>query len=170
MIILKTNRLILREYSEKDFKTLHKILSDKITMSFLETPFSLDQTNEWISKSIASYKQYGFGRLAVLTRENNNLIGDCGIMKNSIDGKKGNDLGYIFHHTNWGTGYATEAASVCLKYAFDKLKIKRICANMAYDHIASKCVAEKTGMKKEKEFYSKKNRNILTYLYSITQE
>ena len=44
--------------------------------------------------------------------------------------------------------------------------MKRIVANMSHDHYSSIKVAEKLGMTKEKEFINKRNRNILTYLYT----
>jgi ribosomal-protein-alanine N-acetyltransferase len=40
---------------------------------------------------------------------------------------------------------------------------------MAFDHEASRRVAEKIGMKKEKEFLNSRNRNFLTYVYSISR-
>lgn len=40
---------------------------------------------------------------------------------------------------------------------------------MAYNHTTSEKVALKIGMNKEKEFKNNKNRDILTYLYSINK-
>ena len=72
------------------------------------------------------------------------------------------------YYPYWHKGLAFEAAKACSNYAFNSLEIKRLCANMAFDHIASSAVAQKVGMEKEKEFYNSRNRNILTYLYSIS--
>lgn len=167
MNIVETKRLIIREYSMNDVLELSAIQSDHITMSFWPSPFTLQQTENWVHDNIERYNKLGFGRWAVILKDNDMLIGDCGIMIREIDGKEENDLGYIIHYPYWQRGFAVEAANACKEYAFASLGIKRLCANMPYNHEASRRVAEKVGMKKEKEFYNSRNRNILTYLYSI---
>ena len=166
--MIETKRLLIRKYTAEDVPALHKILSDPVTMSFWPAPFSLEQTRGWIERSIKSYDEYGFGRMAVILKATGAVIGDCGIIFNyELKGKKENDLGYIIHNPYWGKGYGAEAAGAVMQYAFETLKLERIIANMAFDNIASARVAEKIGMKKEKEFYNPRNRNILTYLFSI---
>ena len=169
MHIIETKRLIIKEYSYDDIPKLNIILSNPKTMSFWPTPFTLQQTENWISTNIIRYGSFGYGRWAIILKETGILIGDCGIMVSNLDGTQENDLGYIIHHPYWHNGLAFEAASACKEYAFNNLGLKRLCANMAFDHIASRQVAEKIGMEKEKEFYNSRNRSILTYLYSISR-
>jgi ribosomal-protein-alanine N-acetyltransferase len=168
-----TDRLILREYSPEDFVSLHAILSDPGTMKFWPAPFTEEQTKGWIERSIKSYKASlsplrltGFGRWAVILKEDGKQIGDAGIISAEINDKTENDLGYIIHKDFWKLGYGYEAASACMKYGFEKPGIKRMVANMAFNNVASVRVAEKIGMKKETEFLNNRNRNILTFLYS----
>jgi ribosomal-protein-alanine N-acetyltransferase len=169
MIIIETKRIILKEYSMKDVPELKTILSNPVTMQFWPSPFTLQQTENWVHINIERYNKIGFGRWAVILKETNMLIGDCGIIISDIDSNQENDLGYIIHHPYWQNGYAVEAAEACKNYAFGELGIDRLCANMPFNHAASKRVAEKVGMKKEKEFYNSRNRNILTYLYAINK-
>ncbi len=169
MNVIETERLIIREYSINDVPELNVILSSPITMSFWPSPFSLQQTQDWIYNNIERYKKLGFGRWAVVLKDNCTLIGDCGIMLSEIDGKQENDLGYIINYPYWKKGFAIEVSNACKEYAFTNLKIKRLCANMPFNHERSRRVAEKIGMKKEKEFYNRRNRDILTYLYSISK-
>lgn len=138
-------------------------------MSFWPTPFTIYQTENWIKTNTQRYKEYGFGRWGLYLKDNNELIGDCGIMITEIDKKLENNLGYIIDHKYWNNGYATEAAEACKKYGFEVLKLDRLCANMAYNYTISEKVAFKIGMNKEKEFKNNKNRDILTYLYSINK-
>jgi ribosomal-protein-alanine N-acetyltransferase len=165
--MIETKRLLLREFLAEDLPVLHVILSDPITMSFWPEPFSLERTEEWIQRSIASYAKNRFGRWAVKLKKNGRIIGDVGIMLAEIDGHAERDLGYIVYKDFWNNGYATEAALACVEYAFNSLGIKRLVAIMSHDNIASARVAEKTGMKRKKEFLYKKNRDVLTYLYAI---
>jgi RimJ/RimL family protein N-acetyltransferase len=167
--MLETSRLILRHFTEDDLGDLHPILSDPITMSFWPAPFSTDDTRRWITQNRLRYLEQGFGRLAIILKAGQLLIGDCGLVMSEIDGKPENDLGYIVSHPYWGQGYATEAAEACKQYGFQTLGLRRICANMPISHQASRRVAERLGMRLEKTFVNQRNRNIQTYLYSITR-
>jgi ribosomal-protein-alanine N-acetyltransferase len=169
MNVIETNRLLIKEYSDDDIPKLNIILSNPKTMSFWPTPLTLQQTENWINTNVKRYAELGYGRWAVILKETGELIGDCGIMLSELDGTQENDLGYIIHYPYWQNGLAFEAADACKEYAFTNLGIKKLCANMAFDHIASRRVAEKIGMEREKEFYNNRNRDILTYLYSIYQ-
>ncbi len=170
MNVIETKRLIMREYSHNDVSKLYEILSSPITMSFWPAPFTLEQTENWVRNNIKRYTELGFGRWSVLLKETGEVAGDCGIMLSEIDGKQENDLGYIIHYPYWHNGFAVEAAEACKDYAFKDLGLKRLCANMPFDHEASRRVAERIGMEKEKEFFNSRNRNILTYLYSVSKK
>lgn len=85
-------------------------------------------------------------------KSDGSLIGDAGLRDSDIDGKKEIDLGYIIQAKYWRQGYGTEAAAAVLEYGVDKLDLKRICANMPVNHLDSKKVAIRLGMKLEKEF------------------
>ena len=167
MTILETQRLILRPFAAGDLEALYRILSDPITMHFWPTPFSREQAEGWLNRHLSSYRDLGFGRLAVMLKESGELIGVCGIRRADIDGKVENDLGYIIFHPFWQRGYATEAAAACLRYGLETLQLQRVCANMAVDHQASRRVAEKIGMTLERTFHNRRNRDILTCLYSL---
>lgn len=164
---LETSRLRIREYTEEDLPRLYEILSDPVTMSFWPQPFSLKQSEEWLlTRGLASYKQ-GTGRYAIELKATGELIGDAGIIRQELDGKYENDLGYIIDSPFWGQGFGYEAAAELLRYGFEDLGLVRLCANMPANHISSRKVAEKLGMDLQKEFINKKNRDIRTCLYSI---
>lgn len=164
--MMETKRLIIRRYTEEDENELYGILSDPVTMAYWPQPFSLLQVRDWIRRSIDSYEQEGYGGWAVIEKETMELLGNCGLTKLELEGRMENDLGYIIAHEKWNCGYATEAAAACKEYAFAN-GITRLSANMPFNHVASQRIAEKIGMKKEKEFINPRNRDILTFLYSI---
>lgn len=169
MIVLETQRLVLRQLEASDLPAMHRILSDPITMTFWPAPLSLEGARSWIDRQRQSYRDHGFGRYAVISRQDGTLLGDCGIIPSTIDGQPENDLGYIIFHTFWKRGYGSEAAEACKRYGLEQLQLRRICANMPADHLASRRVAEKIGMSFEREFYNARNRNILTCLYAVEQ-
>ncbi|MGD8189604.1 GNAT family N-acetyltransferase [Brevibacillus ginsengisoli] len=165
--IIETNRLIFRRYTEDDIDSLFRILSDPITMGFWPSPFSYELVSSWIKRNLSNYQELGFGRWAVILKESGELIGDCGITRSDLNGTMENDLGYIIDHNYWNRGYAFEAANACKNYAFEQLKLERLCANMPINHSRSKNVALKIGMNLEKVFINHRNRDIQTYLLSI---
>lgn len=169
MIVLETERLQLRTYTEEqDIDALHAILSDERTMAFWPAPFTREQTANWIRRSVQACEELGFGRWAIMRKTDGAMIGDAGFLLGEVDGVRENDLGYIIHADYWHSGYGREAAEACLRHGFQHFGMRRICANMPYDHQASEAVAIKLGMTLEKEFYNSRNRNILTKLYSIS--
>ena len=163
--MIETARLLLRQFEPSDVEAMYQILADPVTMSFWPAPLSYEAAQAWVERAIASYREHGFGWLAVIERASGTLIGDCGVMRNLIDGTLENDLGYIQRY--WQQGYATEAASAVRDHAFATLKLPRLCANMPVDHTASRRVAERIGMRFERTFRNQRNRNILTCLYTL---
>ncbi|WP_433727801.1 GNAT family N-acetyltransferase [Actinoplanes sp. CA-051413] len=59
------------------------------------------------------------------------------------------ELGYIFDPAYNGHGYATEAATAMVAYAFDRLGMRRITAGCFADNLASVRILEKVGMRRE---------------------
>ncbi|HEX9372557.1 MAG TPA: GNAT family N-acetyltransferase [Roseiflexaceae bacterium] len=169
MNVLETPRLILRPLRPDDLDVLYSILSDPITMSFWPAPFSGEQVQAWIERAIAHEHEHGFGRRAVVLKTSGELIGDCGLRRAELDGAIENDLGYILFRDHWRRGYAAEAAAACLAHGFGALRLDRICANMPADHLASRRVAERIGMRLEKQYHNRRNRGILTCLYASTR-
>ncbi len=58
-------------------------------------------------------------------------------------------LGYIFDPAYGGQGYATEAVTAMVAYAFDRLGVRRITAGCFADNLASVRLLEKIGMRRE---------------------
>ena len=59
-MILETKRLIIREYTLKDFDALYEIFSDAETMKYYPKPYDENGVRRWIDWCIGSYKQNGF--------------------------------------------------------------------------------------------------------------
>ena len=166
--MIETDRLTLRPLRETDFEALKCIWGDSETMSFYAESYSDERIEEAISKQIATYEKYGYGLFAVLEKENGSLIGDCGITIQNIDQTNEFEIGYHINKQHWGFGYATEAAQAVKQYGFKTLEIKKLFSYMESTHKQSRRVAEKIGMKLEKEYMNPNNRNLATTVYSIT--
>ena len=144
--VIETELLILRKLTLDDLQGLNRILSDKETMAYYPKPFDLDETRDWIVWNIENYRKYGFGLWAVILKETNQFLGDCGITMQEILGSLAPEIGYHIDKRFWKKGYATQAASACLRYAFDVAGFDEVYSYQKYTNIASRRVAEKMGM------------------------
>lgn len=160
--ILETERLYLREYVEDDFSALHEIFSDSETMSFYPSSFTDEQTRIWITRNQARYRNDGHGLWAVCLKEDNQVIGDCGLVTQNINGLNEVEIGYHINKRYWSQGYATEAAVRCKEYAFNDLRLKKVISIIDSNNHQSIRVAEKVGLELERQEYIF-NKNHLIY-------
>ena len=152
MPIIETSRLELRELTKADSYELHKVLGDPETMQFYPSPYTIEAVKGWIDRSIESYKDHGFGLWAVILKETNQFIGQCGISIQNIDGEQVSEIGYHINKQYWNQGYATEASRACMQYGFRQLGLDELFIHTYVKNIPSQRIAEKLGMRKIKEY------------------
>lgn len=157
--VIDTERIRLRELTTADAAGLHRVIGDPETMQYYPEPYSLDMTVEWLERNQRSYVENGFGLWALILKEGGHFIGQCGISLQDIDGLMLPEIGYQIHRDYWNRGYATEAATSCLEYGFEVLALKELFIHTWVKNIPSQRVAEKIGMKKNKEY----NKHLSSY-------
>lgn len=145
-MILETKRLYLRQLTQADFGSLCKILQDKDVMYAYEHAFSDEEVQDWLNRQLERYNQYGFGLWAVFLKENDELIGQCGLTMQPCINSEVLEIGYLFQKKYWHRGYATESASACKKYAFEVLNADEVYSIIRDNNFASQMVAERNGM------------------------
>ena len=145
-MILETQRLYLREMTQRDFGALSRILQDEETMYAYNGAFNNEETQEWLDRQIARYRKYGFGLWAVVLKETDEMIGQCGLTMQPWNGQEVLEIGYLLQRAYWHQGYATEAAKVCREYAFTKLDADEVCSIIRDTNTASQKVALRNGM------------------------
>ena len=163
MYIIETERLKLREFTMDDVNDLAAIFADPIMMQYYPSTKDKEETKKWIEKNIERYKKYGFGLWAVVRRDNDEFIGDCGITIQDIDGEEKPEIGYHISRDYWGQGYATEAALACKEYAFNVLGMEEIFSKIRSENISSRRVAEKVGMTLQKEYIKEDGNKMVAY-------
>ncbi len=135
---------------EDDAEALFDIFSDPIAMRYFGVTFDRPRMDEWVRNNLEHEKQYGFSLLSVILKENGEVIGDCGLETDKIDGETVVGIGFDFRRSYWGKGYATEAALAVLKYGFTKFEFDRISAWIDPENTPSQRVAERIGMTVER--------------------
>lgn len=104
MIILETDRLILRKLTNDDKHDLSLILQYKDVMYAYEHAFSDEEVDIWLNNQLRRYKEDGFGLWAVILKKTGKLIGQCGLTIQQIDNKNVVEVGYLFNKTYWHNG------------------------------------------------------------------
>lgn len=146
-IVIETERLILRTFTEDDGSLIYELNKDPDVTEYTGDPVrDIEHARQILEQVILpQYALYNHGRWAVHVKSDFEFIGWCGLKarteRNEID------LGYRFMKSAWGKGFATEAAFACLKYGFEKLNLPRIVGRAMPQNIASLKVLEKCGMK-----------------------
>lgn len=147
-MILETERLYLREMNQGDFFSLCEILQDERTMYAYEGAFSDQEVQEWLDRQISRYEKWNFGLWAVILKETDKMIGQCGLTMQPWKESEVLEIGYLFNRLYWHRGYATEAARACKKYAFESLGASEVCSIIRDTNLASQNVAVRNGMTK----------------------
>ena len=149
---IETARLRLRELEpEKDAAFLLEALNDPAFVQNvgdrgLRTTAA---AAEYIRERLApSYRQFGFGMWLVELRETTEPIAICGLLKREtlVDV----DIGFTFLERFRAKGYAFEAASAVMDYAWNVAKLSRIIAITAAHNASSKRLLEKLGLRFER--------------------
>lgn len=144
MIILTTDRLILREFEISDAQVMFELNSDEEVMKYTgDVRFNSVEESRKLIKDYPDYEKNGFGRWAVISKKDKEFLGWCGLKKhpdNTVD------IGYRFFQKYWNQGFASESAKACLEYGFAVLELEEIVANADCDNVASIRVMEKIGM------------------------
>ena len=161
-MVIETERLILREMNFDDFDALYSILSDPVNMKYYEKPYDENGTIRWINWNLDNYKTYGFGLFAVILKETNKMIGDCGVTMQIINKKIRPEIGYHFNINYHNKGYATEAAIAVKEYIFKNTTFKELYTYTTKENMPSRRVAEKNGMSFVEE-YIDGNEHLVVY-------
>jgi RimJ/RimL family protein N-acetyltransferase len=153
VIIAETPRVVIRYFCTEDFADLAPILANLEVMKYsLAGVLSSDRTRKFLKKMLCRYKSEGYGYYAISDRENKQLIGYCGLLFCLMEGEQKVEIGYRLDPHYWQKGLATEAAIVVKDYAFNQLSLNDLIALIQPKNIASIKVAEKIGMKFERNY------------------
>jgi len=151
-IYIETDRLILRKIRRRDKRGLCRIFSDKdITHFSTWEPVDREGTKEFMRETRESYKENGYGNLAVILKKTGCLIGTCGIHKIKMGEQDIVGLGCLLAKGYCGNGYGTEAYKAIRDYVFRYLQFDTVFSYIHPYNIALIRVAEKNGMRYLKE-------------------
>lgn len=150
-VLLTTDRLILREFTENDWQATLAYQSDPRYLRFYPwthrtEPEVRDFVNLFVDQQ-GEQPRRKF-QLALTQNSDGRLIGSGGIRVHNAEERQAN-IGYELDPHFWGNGFATEAVDELLRFGFQTLGMHRIGGECLAENTASVRVMEKSGMKQE---------------------
>lgn len=151
MVILETTRMTLRQMRMSDGDHLLGIFADPEAMRYYPGTKDAAEARRWIRWNLDSYQAHGFGLWMAFLKSTQEFAGQCGLTVQEVEGRHEVEIGYLFLRALWGQGLATEAARACRDHGFARLGRARLVSLIDVRNVASRKVAEKLGMRLEKE-------------------
>lgn len=177
---IRTERLLLREFVEDDWRALYSYQNDTRYLDLYEwTHRTEPDVKAFVREFIEQQDENPRTKfqLAIVLQDERELqvgrvVGNVGLRKPSPPSRVA-ELGYEIDPRYWGIGYATEAARAMCKFAFDELRVHRVWAHCVANNVASTRVMEKLGMRqeghlRESEYFKERWWN--TLLYGILED
>lgn len=163
--MIETERLYLREMTEDDFPALYAVLGDSDIMQHYPYTFDESRVWGWILNNIERYQIFGFGLWAVVLKETDEMIGDCGLTMQNIHGMIKPEIGYHIAKAHQRQGYAKDAARAVRDWAFRNTPFNVLYSYMKTSNLASAATARSNGMSFVGEFTDREGE--LSSIYRI---
>jgi RimJ/RimL family protein N-acetyltransferase len=152
--MIETERLILRDWGEGDIGPFMRHTNTPGVMRWLGGVRSEAEQQEAIGRIMRWQKERGFTFWAVERKADGALLGFCGLKiadtpGSPIEGM--HEIGWRLREDVWGQGYAKEAATASLDFAFLTLGADRVVAITFAPNEASWGLMERLGMTRRPE-------------------
>ena len=143
---LETERLVLRPYRLDDLDDLHAMLSDPEHMRWYPAPFTREESQAWLDRQLARYRDPGFGLLIVQERRTGLFLGTAGLAVMPVEDVEHVEIGWHTRPGRKGEGIAPEAAAASRDWAFANLDVDHLISLVRPENAGSNRVAQKIGM------------------------
>jgi RimJ/RimL family protein N-acetyltransferase len=107
---LRTERLVLRAFSEADLDAYAAMCADAEVMQYIGAGGPVGRDIAWRQMALFAghWVLKGYGMWALEEKTSGRLIGRAGFL--NPEGWPANELGWLLERSSWGRGYALEAA------------------------------------------------------------
>jgi shikimate kinase len=158
VVVLETERLLLRQFTESDVDSLIELDSDPRVIRYLthRSPSPDAVRNKILPGILRDYDRVpGFGTWAAIEKSTGRFIGWFEL--HVPEGGTGDEaeLGYRLRADSWGNGYATEGARALIHRAFTELNVDRVWAETMAVNTRSRRVMARVGLKYLRTFHIK---------------
>jgi len=175
-MILRSERLVLKEISWDDLENIHLLHSipEVDRYNTLGIPKNLDTTRKVVediidAQKISPQKSYTWN---IILKKANEFIGMAG-MNLSHDKYRTGEIYYKLIPIHWNKGYATEVSKMLIQCGFENFNLHRIEAGVATENKNSIKVLKKSGMTYEglrRKILPIRGKWIDNYEYAIVED
>ncbi|MCL2188561.1 MAG: GNAT family N-acetyltransferase [Defluviitaleaceae bacterium] len=160
MIMLETERLVIRPYKESDLPEYHAILSDAENMYFLHDliTHSLEESRLSLQDALRVNAAEKARRFAITLKGSTTHIGAVGYEITASSecghslypaGKTADPMGWFISRAHQNKGYITEAVRRVLAFAFLEDNCAQVITGCFADNLPTQRVMEKVGFIKD---------------------
>ncbi len=142
---LRTERLLLRRWTERDRAAFHALNSDPAVMATIGPVMTRAESDAFMNRIEQRFDEHGFGLWCVDL--DGTSIGFTGLAVPWF--RDGVEVGWRIRSQHWGHGYAPEAARACLAHGFGTLDLDEIISFTARTNTSSQRVMHKLGMTRD---------------------
>lgn len=171
---IASERLLLRRIAPDDFEFFCDLHADPDVARYIGhgRPRTPDESIVWLKSLLGTYEDFALGQLAVLRKSDGMLIGRCGLSDFAVEARPGTaavrrawfsrtevphdteivmeyELGYTFHRSSWGQGYARKAAGLVFDYSRNVLRLPRVISVIHPENVRSLRLARRFGVQRE---------------------
>jgi len=150
----ETERLKFRLLKLEDFDSWVDLFKENNVAKYLHLDPKLSEPElckVWFDKALHRYEHDLGGMNVLIDKKTNRLIGQCGLLIQTIENIERLEIGYSILPEFWNQGFASESAIKCKNYAFENNFANSLISMIHIDNISSEKVALKNGMAFEKK-------------------
>jgi RimJ/RimL family protein N-acetyltransferase len=150
---LRTDRMLLRDWRDEDLAPFAELNSDPIAMEHFPSTLTTAQSAEMIERLREQWASHGWSWWAVGSLESGEFLGAVGLLLVDLDAPFNDpedpsiEVGWRLRRAAWGQGFATEAATAALDWAFGLQAAEEVVSFTAPVNHRSRRVMEKLGMR-----------------------
>jgi [ribosomal protein S5]-alanine N-acetyltransferase len=142
---IETARLLLCRPRLADVPDLFAFLGDAVAMRHTHVDRSIRQCRRRIAVHERRRRRDGYAPWVILTKSDSRIVGWGGLYQDPFTPGWGVEIGYSFHPSVWGQGYASELANTCIGLADGALALSDLRAFAHPANLGSRRVLEKAG-------------------------
>ncbi len=170
LVLIETERLRFRKYTDQDIEYLYQLTSDPEVMQFIGrgVPWTWKETEIRLQKLLHWYgPEESTGLMLAFHKQTDDFVGHAGLVPQYINGVQELEIGYWICKRYWRQGYGYETAAAWKQHGLIQLGRKRLISIIHPDNLGSIHIAMKNGLKYS---HNVMFNGISVHLYSILQQ
>jgi len=146
MDAIQTDRLIIRNFGEDDWRDLHEMILQYQASEYAQYDHEWPTAEEKIQE-VTHWFSEGDSYLAVCLQSTHKLIGFVAQNERKEEGERAYGLGYVFNFDYHRQGYATEACRAAIERAFCQLRAEQLVTGTAAENLPSRRLLARLGLR-----------------------